>query len=196
MFYSILLVIEVILALVLIGLVLIQQGKGADAGAAFGSGASGTVFGASGAGNFLTRMTAVLAFLFMVNSLGLAYIIAHREDPTTNTIESVIDTVDGNSSIVPADVPATIPSDVPAADTPAPGSDVPIDLPGSEADSGVPVDIPSAVDSGQEALTNAVDDLKDKASETKNELVDKVGAKKEALVDKAVEQVQPADVPE
>jgi len=70
---TILVVVHLFLALGLIGLVLMQHGKGADAGAAFGSGASGTVFGASGAANFLSRATALLATLFFVTSLALAW---------------------------------------------------------------------------------------------------------------------------
>ena len=71
--HTILIVVHLFLALGLIGLVLIQHGKGADAGAAFGSGASGTVFGATGAANFLSRATAVLATLFFITSLTLAW---------------------------------------------------------------------------------------------------------------------------
>ena len=70
----ILLVVHVIVAVGLIGLVLLQQGKGADMGAAFGSGASQTVFGSRGSGSFLTRATAILATLFFVLSLALAYL--------------------------------------------------------------------------------------------------------------------------
>ena len=66
---ALLLVVQVICALSLIGFILIQHGKGADAGAAFGSGASTTVFGASGSGNFLTKTTTALAFVFLINSL-------------------------------------------------------------------------------------------------------------------------------
>lgn len=73
--HTILLTIHVLLAVALVGLVLIQHGKGADAGAAFGSGASGTVFGARGSGNFLSRSTAVLATLFFVTSLALGYLL-------------------------------------------------------------------------------------------------------------------------
>mgnify|MGYP003572980289 CR=1 FL=1 len=69
---TILTILHLFLALGLIGMVLMQHGKGADAGAAFGSGASGTVFGAQGAANFLSRSTAVLATLFFVTSLALA----------------------------------------------------------------------------------------------------------------------------
>ena len=64
---------------VLIGGVLLQRGKGADAGAGFGAGASGTVFGARGSANFLSRSTAVLAMLFFSTSLGLAYLGAQRK---------------------------------------------------------------------------------------------------------------------
>lgn len=76
MLYGILLVIQVMVAVALIALILMQHGKGADAGAAFGSGASATVFGARGSANFLSRSTAVLAVVFFVNSLSLAYLAA------------------------------------------------------------------------------------------------------------------------
>lgn len=70
--YQIIIVIHVLLGLGIIGLIMIQQGKGADAGASFGSGSSGSVFGAQGAGNFLSKSTATLATLFFITSLGLA----------------------------------------------------------------------------------------------------------------------------
>lgn len=69
---SIVIVVHVVAALAIIGLILIQQGKGADAGASFGAGASQTVFGASGSGNALTRGTAIFATLFFATSFGLA----------------------------------------------------------------------------------------------------------------------------
>ncbi len=71
---SILLIVHIIMALSLIGLILIQHGKGADAGAAFGSGASSTVFGSSGSTSFLTRATGILAFVFFANSFFLSYL--------------------------------------------------------------------------------------------------------------------------
>ena len=76
MIYGILLVVQVLVAVGLIALILMQHGKGADAGAAFGSGASATVFGARGSANFLSRTTAVLAVVFFVNSLTLAFLAA------------------------------------------------------------------------------------------------------------------------
>jgi preprotein translocase subunit SecG len=82
---SILLVVQVLLSISLIVLILMQHGKGADAGAAFGSGASATVFGARGSGNFMTRATTILAVLFFVVCLSLAYLSANRSSPESVT---------------------------------------------------------------------------------------------------------------
>jgi preprotein translocase subunit SecG len=71
---TLVLIVHVLTALAIIGLVLLQHGKGADVGAAFGSGASGSLFGATGSANFLSRTTAVLAVVFFLSSLGLAYL--------------------------------------------------------------------------------------------------------------------------
>jgi preprotein translocase subunit SecG len=73
------LIIHVLAALTLIGLVLLQQGRGADAGAAFGSGSSGSLFGARGPTSFLSRITAILAAVFFLTSLSLAYIVSHSD---------------------------------------------------------------------------------------------------------------------
>ena len=78
---SILLIAQVLLSISLIGLILIQHGKGADAGAAFGSGASATVFGARGSGNFLSRVTTGVAILFFCVCLALAYVSSNRAAP-------------------------------------------------------------------------------------------------------------------
>lgn len=80
--YQAIIIIHVLLGLGIIGLVLMQQGKGADAGAAFGAGASGSVFGAQGAASFLSRTTAILATLFFTTSLGLAVFNGHRGGPS------------------------------------------------------------------------------------------------------------------
>jgi preprotein translocase subunit SecG len=74
-------IVHVLSALGVIGLVLLQHGKGADMGAAFGSGASGSLFGASGSANFLSRTTAILATVFFVTSLTLTYFSGHRTKP-------------------------------------------------------------------------------------------------------------------
>ena len=80
---SMVLIVHVAVGLLLIGLVLLQRGKGADAGAGFGAGASGTVFGSRGASSFLSRTTAVLATLFFATSLTLAYLAGQPTAPTS-----------------------------------------------------------------------------------------------------------------
>jgi preprotein translocase subunit SecG len=80
---SILVIVHLFLAIGLVGLILIQHGKGADMGAAFGSGASATVFGSRGASNFLSRSTAVLAALFFATSLALAFFAMQSREPET-----------------------------------------------------------------------------------------------------------------
>jgi preprotein translocase subunit SecG len=75
---NILIVFHVLVALAIIGLVLLQHGKGADMGSGFGGGASSSLFGATGSANFLSRTTAVLAALFFILSLGLAYVATHK----------------------------------------------------------------------------------------------------------------------
>lgn len=74
--YQLILMLHIIVAVVLIGLVLIQHGKGADIGASFGSGASGTVFGSQGTGSFLFKLTGALALTFFVTSLSLSYLVS------------------------------------------------------------------------------------------------------------------------
>ena len=113
MLHNILLVVHVLIAVGLVALILIQQGKGADAGAAFGSGASGTVFGSQGSASFLTRMTAVLATLFFVTSLTLAYFATQQAAPS-----SVVDAVKTEQT-------APAQEAVPAEEK-APTSDVPV----------------------------------------------------------------------
>ncbi|QSX34516.1 preprotein translocase subunit SecG [Shewanella avicenniae] len=76
--YQVLIVVYLLVALALIGLILIQQGKGADMGASFGAGASATLFGSSGSGNFLTRSTAILAILFFILSLTIGNLSANH----------------------------------------------------------------------------------------------------------------------
>src|SRR6266508_4329952 len=78
---SVLLVLHVLVAAAICGFVLLQHGKGADMGAAFGSGSSGSLFGAAGSANFLSRTTAVLAAVFFASSLGLTYLMSMRSAP-------------------------------------------------------------------------------------------------------------------
>ena len=82
--YEALLVVFLIVAIGLVGLIMLQQGKGADMGASFGAGASATLFGSSGSGNFMTRMTALLATLFFIISLVLVTSIATKPIKVAN----------------------------------------------------------------------------------------------------------------
>ena len=86
--HTLILIAHVLAALGIIGLVLLQHGKGADVGAAFGSGASGSLFGATGSANFLSRMTAVLAAVFFLTSLGLAYVATHKPRADAGVMDS------------------------------------------------------------------------------------------------------------
>src|SRR5512139_1582931 len=88
LFFGIILVVHVLAAIGIIGLVLVQHGKGADMGAAFGSGASGSLFGASGSANFLSRTTAALAAVFFLTSLTLTWVATNRPKPTSSIMDS------------------------------------------------------------------------------------------------------------
>jgi len=88
--FSTVLVIHILAALGVIGLVLVQHGKGADMGAAFGSGASGSLFGATGSANFLSRTTAVLAVVFFVTSLSLAFIASNKPKTSGSVMQDTV----------------------------------------------------------------------------------------------------------
>ena len=103
-------VLQILAALVMIGLVLIQHGKGADMGASFGSGASGSLFGATGSANFLSRSTAVCAAVFFVCTLALAFFSNDRARPSTGSV------LDRPAVLAPAaSEPATGAAQIPAA---------------------------------------------------------------------------------
>jgi preprotein translocase subunit SecG len=118
---SLLIVIQVICAVAVIILILLQHGKGADMGAAFGSGASGSLFGASGSANFLSRSTAVLASIFFVATIGLAYTSTAARSAATRADHGGVMSTAGKAAPAPAGAPA-----IPASpgETPAPPSGV------------------------------------------------------------------------
>jgi preprotein translocase subunit SecG len=116
-------VLHVLLAVGIVGLVLLQRGKGADAGAGFGAGASGTVFGARGSASFLSRTTAVLATLFFLTSLGLSYLYTRQKAPT-----SVMDTTPAPTLPAPQQ---SLPI-MPAPQGPAPATSSTTTAPASE----------------------------------------------------------------
>jgi preprotein translocase subunit SecG len=113
---TIILTIQMLSALAMIGLILVQHGKGADMGAAFGSGGSGSLFGASGSANFLSRSTAVLATVFFVCTLSLAYFGNVRPAASGSVLEGAANSVPAVSAQVatPVVVPASGAAQIPA----------------------------------------------------------------------------------
>ncbi len=120
---TLILAVQLLSALAMIGLVLIQHGKGADMGASFGSGASGSLFGATGSANFLSRSTAALATVFFCCTLALAYL--GNNASVRNTVESgsVLDRPASSASApatgaIPGTAPVVMPAPTPAASEP------------------------------------------------------------------------------
>jgi preprotein translocase subunit SecG len=118
------LVIHVGAALGVIGLVLLQHGKGADAGAAFGSGASGSVFGATGSANFLSRTTAILATVFFITSIGLSVVI-NKQSGVRGVMTKAVEPAPAPASVPSVPAPAGQSSTVIPAPS-APAGDVPV----------------------------------------------------------------------
>ncbi|HEX8988632.1 MAG TPA: preprotein translocase subunit SecG [Rhodocyclaceae bacterium] len=115
--FPIILTVHILVGLGVIGLVLLQHGKGADMGAAFGSGASGSLFGSSGSANFLSRTTAILAAVFFCTSLGLSYIASSKP----RVSGSVMDNAAQTQPVQPApatEAPPAAPADSKAKDIP------------------------------------------------------------------------------
>ena len=112
---TIILTVQMLSALAMIGLILVQHGKGADMGAAFGSGGSGSLFGASGSANFLSRTTAILATLFFVCTLALAYFGNQRPGGSGSVLESAAAVAPAASAAASAPaVPASGAAQIPA----------------------------------------------------------------------------------
>ena len=112
---TIVIVLHVLVALAIIGLVLLQHGKGADMGSGFGGGASGSLFGATGSANFLSRATAVLATLFFITSLGLAYLATNKPRTGGGVLDAVKTQPAGEKAAEKA--PEKTPAEKPAADS-------------------------------------------------------------------------------
>jgi preprotein translocase subunit SecG len=158
--YSILVAIDVLLAISIIGLILIQHGKGANVGAAFGGGSSGTVFGSQGSASFLTRVTAVLVTLFFVNSLALAYLASNRP-----VAESVIDSIEQTEINTPAtnlpeveSATESEPSDVSATDD-MPSSEVPSEEMGAEAETQTDAVMIDSIDETQDSMDSIKEEV-------------------------------------
>ncbi len=144
---QLLLAFYVLLSVGIVALILLQQGKGADMGASFGAGASQTVFGSAGAGNALTRGTAILATLFFLASVGLAVLAKHKAESAREggiPVPVAAETRDNAAQPAPGDLPAPPEASAPASDAVAPATDIPA------ASQQIPADAP-AIESGEPA---------------------------------------------
>jgi len=122
-FSSLVVAIHILAAFGIIGLVLMQHGKGADMGAAFGSGASGSLFGASGSANFLSRCTAVLATIFFITSLALGYVASNASKTSGSVMEGVVESAPSEKTLP---MPGTV-EDAPGAQAPESALNTPAD---------------------------------------------------------------------
>jgi len=178
---NLLLIVFVLIVVAMIAFILVQKGAGATAGSAFGSGASSTVFGAKGSGNFLTKTTMVLAFLFFAISLLMA-VNASKEFTTAATGEvdlGVIGKLDANASDVP--------SLTPAPDSAKQGSDVPVV---DEIEAGDVPSVESAKVAIKEMATEKANELKDAATQKVVEVKDAAIQKATEVKDTAVDKVE------
>jgi preprotein translocase subunit SecG len=121
--FTFIIVVQVVSALAIIGLVLVQHGKGADMGAAFGSGASGSLFGATGSSNFLSKSTGVAAAIFFAATLALAF-VGNRDSGATGGVMDKLPPVPAqapaaNAPSAPAAVPGQAPAQTPSTPAPA-----------------------------------------------------------------------------
>ena len=148
--WNIMIGVHVVAALGIIGLVLLQQGKGADMGAAFGGGSSGSLFGATGSANFLSRTTAILATIFFLASLGMAYVATHK--PRSTGAGGVMEGVALPKPAAPAPAAGAAPA-APAT----PGAPSPAAIPGQDPAKGAA----SPVQSGVPASSAPADASKD-----------------------------------
>jgi preprotein translocase subunit SecG len=177
--YQVIIIVHVLLGLGVVGFVLLQQGKGADAGAAFGSGSSGSVFGAQGSSSFLSRTTAILAALFFSTSLGLAVLSGHQDGPV-----DLMETTEAEE--VFADLPLVNDTDS------APIKATPMSLKDVKAGSFVPDTVSDAVQGATEqaggladAVGNKVGGIVEGANNIVSEGIDNIGNQAGSLVDGA-----------
>jgi len=132
MLHSLLVTLHLALCVAIVGLVLIQRGKGADAGAGFGAGASGTVFGARGSATFFSKATAVIATVFFVTSLALTYVAGKPAEAPKSIVESATTEQPVEQPGAQPDLPAPAGMGLGQDDVPAPESEAPAQAPASE----------------------------------------------------------------
>jgi preprotein translocase subunit SecG len=143
MMFNLVIVVQVISALAIIALVLMQHGKGADMGAAFGSGASGSLFGASGSSNFLSKSTAVAAVIFFASTLALAY-MSNNRTPGAAPSGGVMERMAAPASGVPANAGTAVPGTTTPGEAVAPTAGVPT-APAADVPAGPAETVPATV---------------------------------------------------
>ncbi len=147
---NLVLVLQIVSALVMIGLILVQHGKGADMGAAFGSGSSGSLFGATGSANFLSRATAVLATVFFASTLALAYFgfsVRLAPDTGSSVLERAAVTAPAApaaSAVAPAASAEGAAAAIPGAAAAIPGTDASVPAAGAATESAPAAAAPGA----------------------------------------------------
>ncbi len=184
--YQVIIVVHVLLGLGVVGLVLLQQGKGADAGAAFGSASSGSVFGAQGASSFLSRTTAILAALFFSTSLGLAILSGHNDGPidlmdrpeVEEEVFTDLPLIDGAEGIAPIKAIPLNKEDVPETLV------VPEEISNNAGDS-----VSDKIDTVSDGIQNKVEDISGGAVDTASEKLDTVS---DSVQNKAKEVIDDA----
>ena len=154
--FTIIVIVQVLSALTIIGLVLLQHGKGADMGAAFGSGASGSLFGATGSSNFLSKSTGVAAAIFFIATLTLAYIGSNRHAVVGTGVMENLQSVPVKAPVTGATAPATVgtagagaAASVPAPNVGAPAAAAPAPAPSVTGPAAPTVPSKSAGQSGE-----------------------------------------------
>jgi preprotein translocase subunit SecG len=123
--FNLVIIVQVVSAIAIIGLVLLQHGKGADMGAAFGSGASGSLFGATGSSNFMSKSTGVAAAIFFSATLALSYITTHQTNNVSGGVMDKVPAAAAPANAIPATPAAPAASAPAAAPVPAPANSIP-----------------------------------------------------------------------
>lgn len=161
-----------VVALLLIGVILIQQGKGAEMGASFGAGASGTLFGAPGAGNFLTKSTTVLAIVFFAIALAIGALNSHEKANKSSILDDAAQTEESQqgtsaqSSEIPSETNEDISTEIPAEETTTINTEIPTE---EQAKDNIAESIDAATEEAKAAADEAQDELKQEADEAKTE---------------------------
>lgn len=181
---EIILVVYLVISIALIGIILLQQGKGAEMGASFGAGGANTVFGAAGSGSVLTKMTTILAILFFATALSISYF----NSTSDRRVDAVLDEVDGAEKIIDQQtrIEAEVPSEVPDINAEvAPENNEKSDINKAELTDGTQSEVEETaetlIENKKEKIqvvseknvkeaNAAVIDLKDKAAKKKDEL--------------------------